>query len=66
MDGFSWDDENQCITESNTHETNPPLPMLHMLPKHNFIQKQNNYHCPLYKTSERRGVISTTGNFIRL
>lgn len=43
------------------------LPVIHFLPVQNYTIKNNTYRCPCYKTSNRAGVLSTTGqstNFI--
>ena len=64
MDAFRWDDENQRVTESNLREMNPPLPMLHMEPKRNFVPNPDHYISSLYRTAARAGVLSTTGKLI--
>lgn len=43
------------------------MPVIHFLPFENHTRKQTDYQCPCYKTSNRAGVLSTTGqstNFI--
>ena len=37
------------------------MPMIHFLPKMIADTKNNLYPCPLYKTMERAGTLSTTG-----
>ncbi|CAF0752073.1 unnamed protein product [Brachionus calyciflorus] len=62
MDAFRWDDEAMKCTESNLGEMNPPLPMLHMEPKRNFVHNPKHYISPLYRTAARAGTLSTTGH----
>ena len=40
------------------------MPVIHFKPEKVInLQDQGDYNCPMYKTSARRGVLSTTGNF---
>lgn len=45
-----------------TGEVNPPLPAVMMIPKTKMPEKDKRYVTPLYKTSVRAGVLSTTGH----
>lgn len=43
------------------------MPIIHFLPAENYTIGPKAYRCPCYKTSNRAGVLSTTGqstNFI--
>ena len=43
------------------------MPIIHFEPKENYQPNPEDYKCPVYKTSVRAGVLSTTGqstNFI--
>ena len=65
----SWDGRAGVIAEAAPRELFSPLPYVHLLPcKADSIDKTAHvYQCPVYKTSERAGLLSTSGhstNFI--
>ena len=39
-----------------------PYPIMWMMPIQGESKKATPYLCPLYKTSDRRGILSTTGH----
>jgi len=64
MEGARWDDDRGCIHESLPKVLFDMFPVILMVPitKANDKTPPNVYNCPVYKTSERRGVLSTTGH----
>merc|ERR1719506_13773 len=64
MEGARWDDDRNCIHESLPKVLFDMFPVMLMIPvtKSNDKCPPNIYNCPVYKTSERRGVLSTTGH----
>jgi len=72
VEGCRWCDEDKCLAESKPKVLFEPVPYMQWLP----YQKDQDptdynrvYAAPLYKTSERRGVLATTGhssNFVAL
>ena len=63
-DGLRWDDERKEVTDAIKGVMNSPLPMIHMLPQMDYEPDEGNYTSPLYKTSARAGVLSTTGGAV--
>jgi len=70
MDGARWDDDNMCVADSFPKvlwSTMAPF-WLRPVEKDEDAHDYNKlYNCPIYKTSERKGVLSTSGhssNFI--
>lgn len=61
MDGCRWDDKEMVVTDSIKGVMNSALCMFHMEPKMDFVPDPADYIAPLYKTSARAGVLSTTG-----
>lgn len=61
MDGFRWDDEQMTIEDSLPGEMSAVLPVVHMEPQMDYEAPEGLYFAPLYKTSARAGVLSTTG-----
>ncbi|OON20270.1 ATPase family protein, partial [Opisthorchis viverrini] len=62
MDGFRWDDERMELADSILGETLAQMPVLHMKPEMDLKPDPKKYVAPLYKTSARAGVLSTTGH----
>lgn len=63
LEGARWDSQQESIAESFPKILYDVLPTIWLKPgeKSKFIL-QNMYECPVYKTSARRGVLSTTGH----
>ena len=67
MDGARFDRENHCITDQFPTIMYDRLPVIWFKPMEDYKRDPEEYQAPLYKTSERRGILSTTGlstNFI--
>ena len=62
LDGAKWNDINGTISDANIGELYCKMPIIHFIPCQNYIfDNIKFYNCPLYKTSVRAGVLSTTG-----
>jgi len=67
LEGAQWDTAGACLAESQPGVMTAPLPVVHFKPATQYTPPAAEYHCPLYKTSARAGLLSTTGsstNFI--
>jgi len=63
IEGARWNAEKQVLDESRPKELYTDLPIIHLLPIANRkAPKDGFYHCPIYKTLSRFGVLSTTGH----
>ncbi|KAL2642111.1 hypothetical protein R1flu_009698 [Riccia fluitans] len=63
IEGARWDDETMVLAESYPKELYSPAPMLWLMPVEQSKKNDKKcYHCPLYRTTERRGVLATTGH----
>jgi dynein heavy chain len=69
FEGAKWDYNKKCLEESDAKVLYQKTPIIWFKPVSiKKSQKElNTYECPMYKTIERRGTLSTTGhstNFI--
>ncbi|CUG85918.1 dynein heavy chain, putative [Bodo saltans] len=68
LEGAGWDHENKRLCESKPKELFVKFPILLLTPcRPEEVDTSPSYACPAYKTTDRRGVLSTTGhstNFI--
>ncbi|XP_023289677.1 dynein heavy chain 6, axonemal [Orussus abietinus] len=62
IDSGRWDLQFMIIVDANKGEMYPPLPVMHVIPVLSLPENDPRYVCPLYKTSIRAGVLSTTGH----
>ncbi|KAJ3192416.1 Dynein heavy chain 7, axonemal [Irineochytrium annulatum] len=63
LEGARWNKERGVIGESLNKVLYDPLPLLWFKPiKTSEYVTKSTYDCPVYKTSARRGVLSTTGH----
>ena len=68
MQGAAWNIKQHLMEDSSKNVLFSEMPVIYLLPvKMDVAYKENDYMCPLYKTSFRAGELSTTGhstNFI--
>jgi dynein heavy chain len=65
LDGARWDDAEGVIGESYPKVLFDSVPHIHIVPcesSKDTTDKKSMYTSPVYKTSERRGTLSTTGH----
>ena len=63
IEGCRWDDRLGVLTESQPKVLLTKMPKMWFVPKNiDNIEHGHAYQCPLYKTLERFGTLSTTGH----
>ncbi|OQR92667.1 dynein heavy chain, partial [Thraustotheca clavata] len=67
LEGAKWNGKKKSLEEARPGEMFSPMALVHFLPAANIVRKKEDYPCPVYKTSVRKGTLSTTGmstNFV--
>lgn len=65
--GARWDRENHCLAEQRPSRMTESMPVIWFKPQEDYRADPDEFAAPLYKTSVRAGVLSTTGqstNFV--
>ncbi|ETV90921.1 hypothetical protein H310_14407 [Aphanomyces invadans] len=65
LEGARWN--GVTLEEARPGEMFSPMSVVHFLPQANIDRRKDEYPCPVYKTSVRKGTLSTTGmstNFV--
>ena len=61
LDSAKWDREEKVLCDQAIGELYSRMPVIWFRPQANVERNAEDYSCPCYKTSERAGVLSTTG-----
>jgi len=61
MDGARWNRDKRMIDDSKPGEIYAPWPVVHFTPVRDHKPSKRDYQAPVYKTTPRAGVLSTTG-----
>ncbi|KRX05785.1 P-loop containing nucleoside triphosphate hydrolase [Pseudocohnilembus persalinus] len=67
LEGCGWDFKNKKLKESDPKVLHTKAPIIYIKPVEGNVKLADKYSCPVYKTAERKGTLSTTGhstNFI--
>ena len=67
LQAATWSEENGSLEDALPGKLFQTMPCMHLQPSREKKTTEGRYNCPLYKTLDRRGVLSTTGlstNFI--
>eukprot|EP01017_Pseudomicrothorax_dubius_P012444 TRINITY_DN1514_c0_g2_i1.p1 TRINITY_DN1514_c0_g2~~TRINITY_DN1514_c0_g2_i1.p1 ORF type:complete len:757 (+),score=146.41 TRINITY_DN1514_c0_g2_i1:194-2464(+) len=56
-----WDENSESLADQQPKVLYNEMPVINFIPVENHKPNENEYICPLYKTSNRVGVLSTTG-----
>jgi len=64
LEGANWNTETGSLVESNPKELFVSMPVFQLIPKQDkdIVPDATLYKCPVYKTSVRFGMLSTTGH----
>ncbi|KAJ3373477.1 Dynein heavy chain 3, axonemal [Kappamyces sp. JEL0680] len=67
LEGARWDKSMGALGEQNPRQLSDIMPVVKLTPcntdaPHFIAAKENYFDCPVYKTSMRRGTLSTTGH----
>jgi dynein heavy chain len=67
LEGARWDKRKAVLGEQLPRQLTDSMPIVRMTPCNSdapqyLTMKKNCYDCPVYKTSMRRGTLSTTGH----
>lgn len=64
IDGARWDEDKRCLNEALPNILFYKMPYIWLLPTEDKkdYPLDKYYNCPCYKTSIRRGTLSTTGH----
>lgn len=63
VQGGKWDSNSKKLVRNEDKDIRlKKMPVVHVIPTLEKKPTQGTYHCPLYKTLVRRGVLSTTGH----
>lgn len=63
LEGARWDRAKEYLQEPQSRVLHDAMPLIWLKPiKKLDLKPKHSYHCPVYKTGERRGILSTTGH----
>ena len=66
LEGARWSRQEFAMADQLPKQLNDSLPVIHILPtkidSQDSHKSEARYECPVYKTSDRRGTLSTTGH----